>query len=236
VVLSERGLPEKRTQPGFWRISHAEPGRSIWLGLVMSGGLCLTWLQRVLSAGPHSSLTFQEMVALSADVPAGARGLTFVPFLEGAATPYAAPEARAALYGLSSSHGAGDIVQAVMEGVAFNTRQCVELFESLGGTISEIRIAEGGARVERWCQIIADVLERPVIKIEELDASALGAALMAQVVSSGRNLEALVDRAVQRSHVFQPNHQNAPAYRAAYRRYLTHAGIIVQEARNASAA
>ena len=53
------------------------------------------------------------------------------------------------------------MIRAVMEGVAFNLRQCVELFEEMGVSVSEVRLAEGGSRVSLWCQIIADILASP---------------------------------------------------------------------------
>lgn len=227
VVLSEAGLPAARTHRGFWHISHAEPGLSIWLGLVMSGGLSLAWLHRLLSSWRDTPLKFEDMVAFSAEVPPGARGLAFAPFLEGAATPYSAPEARAAFSGLSSSHGAAEMVVAVMEGVAFNVRQSVELFETLGGQVDEIRVAEGGARVDRWCQILADVLQRPLVRIEELDASSVGAALMAQVGLGAGTLADVVARTVAFGQRFEPDPCRAPAYAEAYQRYLDLAGHTV---------
>jgi xylulokinase len=187
----------------------------------MAGGLSLAWLHKVLGADGKTGLGFEDMVALGEAVPAGARGVTFVPFLEGAATPYGAPLARAGFHGLSSAHGAGEMVQAAMEGVAFNIRQCVDLFRKLGGTISEVRIAEGGARVPRWCQIVADVLACPVRRIEELDASAVGAALMAQVGVGGGTLQAVIDRSVRLGGEFRPSPETARAYETAYRRYLS---------------
>lgn len=219
VVLAREASEPFRTRPGLWRVTHADPAQALWLGLVMSGGLSLSWLHRLLqSAG--SPLTFAAMVEMCEGVPPGANGVTFVPFLEGAATPYAAPAARGAFNGLSSSSSAGDMVQAVMEGVAYNVRQCVELFAELGGTIAEVRIAEGGARVDRWCQILADVLQRPVIRLEYLDTSSLGAALMAQTAVTGVELRALTADLAKGGQRFEPDPRQWAAYENGYRRYL----------------
>ena len=125
------------------------------------------------------------------------------------------------------------MVQAAMEGVAFNVRQCVDLFRRLDGTISEVRIAEGGARVQRWCQIVADVLACPVRRIEELDASAVGAALMAQVGVGGETLQAVIDRSVRLGGQFLPSPGTVEAYDAAYRRYLSLADAEAARSRRA---
>ena len=203
---------------GFWQIAHALPGSMVWLGLVMSGGLSLAWLHRVLGLGGRP-VSFEEMVALCDDVAPGARGLTFLPYLEGAATPFDRPDARASLHGLTSSHGAGEIVQAVMEGVAYNIRQCVELFAAMGGRIDEVRLAEGGARVARWCQVIADVVGRPLSVLEEFDASALGAAMLAASGVTGEGLPSLARRCVRRGAHFVPDPHRSRAYDEGFRRY-----------------
>jgi xylulokinase len=214
VVLSSP-RPLLAPSSGIWQIAHMVERRMIWLGLIMAGGLSLSWLYKTMSLG-RTAPSFEEFVALADGAEPGARGLIFLPFLEGAATPYEKPAARAAFAGLTSSHGAAEMIQAVMEGVAFNLRECVELFERLGVNISEIRLAEGGSRVARWCQIIADVLGRPVNLIEEPDTSALGAAMAAQAGAGHAPLERIAENVVRVGGRFHPT---GNAYDLAYRNY-----------------
>ena len=222
VVLGVDASVPFQVSTGLWRVTHADPTRAIWLGLVMSGGLSLSWLHRVLrSAAP--GLAFESMTRLAETVPAGARGVSFVPFLEGSATPYGEPQARGVFGGLSSSTGAGEMVQAVMEGVAFNVLQCVEMFEAHGATIAEVRMAEGGARVDRWCQILADVLQRSIVRLGHLNASSLGAALMAQVAVTQRSLAELTAGLAAGGRRFTPDAKTRDTYSEAYRRYLAYA-------------
>ena len=223
VLSSAKLLP--RAGNGLWQIAHMVDGRVIWLGLIMAGGLTLSWLHRVVSLGP-SPPSFTDFVALADTAEPGARGLVFLPFLEGVATPYERPGARASFVGLTSSHGAADMVQAAMEGVAFNLRQCVELFEAMGGQVSEVRLAEGGSRVERWCQIIADVLGRPVDLIEELDTSALGAAMAAEAAVTLQSPGAIAQRAVKLGRRYAP--QRESDYAAAYERYRELADLLAR--------
>jgi len=230
VVLACEAADPFPVQPGLWRIAHADPTKAIWLGLVISGGLSMSWLHRLLVSG-GSTLSFPDMAALADPVPPGANGVSFLPFLEGVATPYAMPDLRAAFTGMSSSTRAGDLVQAVMEGVAFNIRQCVEMFAGNGAAITEVRIAEGGSRVERWCQIIADVLQRPVLRLTYLDTSSLGAALIAQAAVTGIELRTLTANLSAGGKRFEPDATLAAAYDGAYRRYLASAEAERQRAR-----
>lgn len=220
VVLACDASDPFPVRPGLWRIAHADASKAIWLGLVISGGLSLSWLHRLITSA-RSPLSFPDMAALAEGTEPGAGGVSFLPFLEGVATPYAMPEARGVFAGLSASTRAGDLVQAVMEGVAFNIRQCVETFTEYGAVITEVRLAEGGARVERWCQIIADVLQRPVLRLNHLNTSSLGAALMAQVAVTGKTLGELTRNLSAGGRLFRQDPRNAAPYAQAYRRYLT---------------
>ena len=141
VVSSRRPLP--RADYGLWQIPHIVEDHLIWLGLIMAGGLSLSWIHRI--AG-HPTIPFDDFSALAGAAAPGSGGLIFLPFLEGAATPYQRPGARASFIGLTSSHGAAEMIRAVMEGVAFNLRQCVELFEEMGVRVTEVRLAEGGSK------------------------------------------------------------------------------------------
>ncbi|WP_421725248.1 xylulokinase [Bauldia sp.] len=219
VVADATG--HRSPEPGaVWQIPHAVPGHDLWLGLVMSGGLSLAWMRTLLGAGGQASPDYAALEALARQSPPGADGVTFLPFLEGASTPYDRPDARASFHGLNSTHGPGDLVRAVLEGVAFNVRQCVGLFETLGMTVSEVRLAEGGAQLPLWCQIIADTLGTPVQLVEELDTSAAGAAIIARAGARDVPLGELAERLVRMGQSFEPNPETANIIKDAYQCYL----------------
>lgn len=201
----------------LWQIPHAVFGRHLWLGLIMSGGLSLSWFRSILSHDAPPGYATLEQLARAA--PAGSEGVLFLPFLEGAATPYNRPDARGAFLGLSSAHGTGHLVRAVMEGVAFNARQCVELLEDAGAEGREIRLAEGGAQSALWCQIIADTLGRPAHLIAERDTSAAGAAILGRAAKTGSPVETIARAAVRIERVFEPDDRVSGALDDAFNSY-----------------
>ncbi|MGH2399058.1 MAG: FGGY-family carbohydrate kinase, partial [bacterium] len=111
----------------------------------------------------------------------GSRGLVFLPFLDGAASPHADAQARGAFLGATSTHRRGDFVRAVMEGVAYNFREAFETFAGLGQVTRRIRIGGGGSRSVLWQGILADVIGTGLDLLAEHDASALGAAVISAV-------------------------------------------------------
>ena len=112
------------------------------------------------------------------------RGLVWLPYLQGERTPHLDPNARGVLFGLTSAHTRGDVVRAVMEGVAFSLRDGMEIIRELGVPVDRVRIAGGGARSALWRQIVADVLGAPVTPEPEERGPAFGAALLAGVAAS----------------------------------------------------
>jgi xylulokinase len=87
---------------------------------------------------------------------------------------------RGAFIGLSSEHTIDELCRAVLEGVAYSARHLLESLEQAGGVAPpELRASGGGSQSDLWCQIKADVLERPIARVGVRESGCLGAALMA---------------------------------------------------------
>ena len=116
-------------------------------------------------------------------VPAGSRGLLFTPWLHGERTPVADPCLRGGFFNLGLEHSRPDMVRAILEGVAFNTRWMLRPVERfLGRPVREITVAGGGGVSDTWCQILADVLNLAVRQLAEpVQANARGAAAIGAV-------------------------------------------------------
>ena len=203
---------------GVWSVPHALPGETLWLGLIMSGGLSFAWLRGILSHNGQQP-DYAELEALGTTAPAGARGAAFLPFLEGAASPYQRPDAQGAFFGLSSAHQTGDMVRAVMEGVAFNVRDCITALKQGGATPGTFRIAEGGTQSQLWCQIIADVLGEEVALIAERDTSAAGAAILGRAAEEAAQLTEIAESCVRIERRFEPCPSDQEPLGQAFERY-----------------
>jgi glycerol kinase len=111
--------------------------------------------------------------------PAIARGLAFVPALAGLACPHWDRRARGAWMGMGLDTGPRDLVQAVLEGVAFRTAEVVAAMEvvlPIGAPVS----VDGGMTRNRWfCGFLADALGRDIVVSDEPETTALGTAMLA---------------------------------------------------------
>ncbi|MDQ1460610.1 MAG: ribulokinase [Actinomycetota bacterium] len=112
---------------------------------------------------------------------AGAGGVMFLPWLAGASAPQSGSAMRGGFVNMSLDTTRRDLVRAVAEGVAHNLRALLAPVETFtGNSIDEIALVGGAARSAAWCQILADVLDRPVIAPAAPDvAIARGTALLA---------------------------------------------------------
>ena len=95
-----------------------------------------------------------------AAAPPGADGVLWAPYLFGERTPHLDPNARAALVGLTATHGRAHVIRAILEGVAFSLRDTLTIFDEMGVPVRAIRLGGGGARSPLWRQIQADVYGR----------------------------------------------------------------------------
>ncbi|MCC6799415.1 MAG: xylulokinase [Anaerolineae bacterium] len=195
---------------------HAVPGQWHFMGVMLSAAGSLQWYRDTLRPGED----FGPLTGEAADIPPGAEGLIFLPYLTGERTPHPDPLARGAFVGLTSRHTRPHLTRAVLEGVAFGLRDSFELIKnSDAGRIDEVRISGGGARSAVWRQIFADVFGVPLVVVKALEGAAYGAALLAGVGGGvWPDVPTAAEQTVELGERVEPG-EHAGAYEAAYRLY-----------------
>jgi xylulokinase len=189
---------------------HAFDG-SRWIleNTVGASGAALKWLRNTLFPGVSYS-GLDEIAASS-----GSGGLVFYPALDGG---------KGCFSGISLSTGAGDMVRAVLEGVACAVRQCIGTQREVyprAETTRELRVFGGGAASSLWRRILADCLRIPVLTLKTTETANLGAALCA-----GMSLGLFTSEEERREFaggvldVFEPREAGAAVYDGIYTKYL----------------
>ncbi len=156
-----------------------------------SAAASIRWFRDQISPG-STRPTYEEIDAAAISVPPGAGGVVFHPYLSGERSPHWDPYLRASFVGLQAGHGWAHLARAVLEGVAFSVRECLDAAEQLAGPAIELRLTGGGSRSALWRSILASVLDRPLQLFDSRDA-ALGAAMLAGI---GTRTFANLDEAV----------------------------------------
>ncbi len=198
--------------------AHVVPGCWNLEGLQNAAGDSLRWATRTLLGSPKLS---GASLARVAAVPAGSRGVLFLPYLAGASAPHWIAEATGAFLGLRPQHEAACLVRAVMEGVALESRQILDIFTALQVPVREIRLTGGCSSLPVWNQIQADLYGRPVRSLSDPDATLLGAAMLgAYGVGAFPSVQAAADRMVRIGQTFRPRRRQTMRYAAVYQRYI----------------
>jgi xylulokinase len=216
------GLFSRERHPSRGVVSFlAVDGLHLHAGPTQAGGAALAWFASL------ARLSIAETLELAASAERGAGQLIFMPHLLGERAPLWDSDARGAFIGLSSEHTLADLCRAVLEGVAYSARHLLEALEQAGAVVaSEVRASGGGAQSDVWCQIKADVFDRPVARLRVRHSGCLGAALMA---ASGAGLvgsmREAAHRHVQVERVFEP-HANRRVYDELYSLYRDLYGVM----------
>ena len=192
---------------------HALPGLWHQMGVMLSAAASLAWLAGVMET-PAAAL----LAPLGERVD-GPSPVKFLPYLDGERTPHNDAAASGAFVGLRAATGRSQIVQAVLEGVAFAARDNLAALSAAGGAITEVDLVGGGSRSPLWAQICADVLGIAVHRVEEGEVgAALGAARLGRLAATGDDPVQICTRP-RRLASFVPRASAASAYDEAYRRW-----------------
>ncbi len=166
---------------------HAVPGAWHVMGVTQGAGLSLKWFRDNFcnSEKEVGNLTGKDpydiMNEEAAKIKPGCDGLIYLPYLMGERTPHLDPFARGVFFGLSARHTKTDMLRAVMEGVGYSLKDCMEIIKEMGINVKEVRASGGGARSPIWRQIQADLFETDVFTVNSQEGPALGVALLASV-------------------------------------------------------
>lgn len=213
AVSSAAPVVDARTRP--YVFDHVVPGQYASALAIFSAGTSHTWLRDVLG------LDYAAMDALAAEAGPLAHGLFFNPTLAGGSALDVTPAMRGAFANLDLRHTRGDMVRAVMEGVAFGLKTALD---ELGRNVAvgePLTLVGGGAKAPLWRQIYADVYGLKVVRSPiGQQCAALGAAAVAAVGAGvWKDFSPVARLAAAGGEVTAPDPVRQAAYAAAYARY-----------------
>ncbi len=155
--------------------AHGIPDSWVLLGLMQTAGASLRWFRDAFSCKDDSYIRYSE---LANEVPPGSEGLIFLPFLMGERSPYWNPYAKGIFYGITYKHKKAHFIRAIMEGVAFGLRTILDTTGELGVEVERLRILGGGSVSKVWREIIAQILDKKIIVVQNKEQAAWGAAIL----------------------------------------------------------
>ena len=144
-------------------------------GSVFVTGAAIQWLRDGLEIISDAS-----EIGHLAESASGTGGVFFVPAFAGLGSPWWDPRARGTIIGITGGTGRAEIALAVVEAMAFQTRDVVDAMAQAGGMpVSEMRVDGGAAVLDLLLQIQADQLGVRVARPVVTETTAQGAAMLA---------------------------------------------------------
>ena len=195
--------------------AHAN-GKYHLMGCMLSAASCNKWLcDEILKtedyAGEQADITDEKL---------GRNHVFFLPYLMGERSPINDTDARGTFTGLSMDTTRCDIVQAVLEGVAFAIKDSFEVARSLGLDITRSKICGGGARSPLWCRMIANILNISLDIPKTEEGPGYGGAMLAMVCCGAfESVDAAAAALLSVTETIEPDPQIAARYAEQYQKF-----------------
>ena len=192
---------------------HAD-GHFHLMGCMLSAASCNKWwMDEILKTKDYAD----EQKGID---KLGENHVFFLPYLMGERSPWNNPNARATFTGITMDTTREDMTQAVLEGVAFATRDMYEVAKSLGIKIERTKICGGGAKSPLWKKMIANILNLKVDVIESEEGPAMGGAMLAAVAAGEySSVEEIADKFVKVVDTVEPDPELVKKYEERYQQF-----------------
>jgi xylulokinase len=196
--------------------NHAEESAYYAMGVTLSAGHSLSWFRDTFAPGT----SFDDLLKGVGNVPVGSKGLLYTPYLVGERTPHADAVIRGSFIGMDASHSIQDFARAVMEGITFSLNESIDLFRSVGKSVSRIISIGGGSKNADWLQMQADVFRSVVVPMKNEQGPGMGAAMLAAVGCGWfSSLAECASSFIQYGTPYEPKADNAARYEDLFQVY-----------------
>ena len=195
--------------------AHADGGWHL-MGCMLSAASCNKWLcDEILKTQDYAA----EQVDITAE-KLGNNHVYFLPYLMGERSPINDTDARGTFTGITMDTSRSDMVQAVLEGVAFAIRDSFEVARSLGIAIPSTKVCGGGAKSKLWRTIFANVLGIPLELVKTEQGPGYGGAMLAMVgCGQYESVQAAADALVEVASTVQPDPELTARYEDRYQKF-----------------
>ncbi len=193
----------------------AVPNKYTVMSCTLAAGMSLKWFRDNLCEDGYDKIN-EEVEKIEI----GAEKLLYLPYLMGERSPILDEKSRGLFFGLSGVHTKYHMARAVMEGVMYSQKSCLDVINEMGVFPKEMYACGGGAKSKLWRQMMADLYLNEVLIVENEEGPALGVAILAAVASKiYESIESAVNVMVKTKESLSPMAENNKKYQKYYTIY-----------------
>jgi len=198
-----------------WRTLTSASGEGYILEtLQRSGAFLINWFTATFGGGQPLGELFADLELGAERLPIGSQGLLALPYFSGCSNPYWDPDARGCFVGLSPAHTKYHLYRAIVEGLTLESARAAAAIAAIGIPIDEFVAIGGGANSRFWVQMVADATDRPVRVCETIEATALGAGILAAFGAGWfGDVRTAASAMTGRTETIEPDAARVPRYR-----------------------
>ncbi|MBY0096875.1 xylulokinase [Mesobacillus maritimus] len=213
VVLSYEEKNDLDFEGKVHYFNHGEENAFYTMGVTLAAGYSLSWFKDTFA----KEEAFESFLQGVDQVPLGANGLVYTPYLAGERTPYADSIIRGSFIGMDAAHKRQDFVRAVLEGITFSLNETIEIFRENGKNIDTVVSIGGGAKNETWLQMQADIFNANIVKLASEQGPGMGAAMLAAYGCGWfSSLQECAEKFVETIKTYQPIPENVERYQKLF--------------------
>lgn len=209
-AITDRAYPDRHL------VNYSHVVKGLWYPgtATKSAAAAYRWYRDVFGSD------YAALDAAAAEIPVGADGVRFHPYLNGELTPYADPALCGSFTGLRATHGRAHFTRAVLEGVSLSLLDSKRYLDRLGIPYGNTAtLIGGGAKGNLWAQITADVLGI-TLRVTESSDSSLGSAMLAGIAAGVfAGPSDAVQKCIRQKKLILPNPKNTEAYARIFEDY-----------------
>ena len=164
------------------------------------------------------SLGIRNILFIASHSKPGANGVTALTCIQGSHTRKKNEKARGSFFGINLGTTKADLAESILEGICFEMKDIMAMNQELSGEVTHVRLCGGVAKSPMWCQMFADILERPVELTKVSELGALGAAMCAGIGAGlYKDCEDAVKRCVKITEIYKPDNNKKNDYNDAFK-------------------
>jgi len=216
-------LTKKMLDSGVLWEFHTIPGIFMGIAVNFTAGSVLRWFrdnfcENEISKAHEQNLNVYDLILPKEDwLPSN---ILVLPHFSGSVSPWNDPESKGIIAGLTLNTSKTEIAKSIIDGITYEARQNMEIFENSGIGIKEIRAIGGACNDKKWLQLKADVMGKVISVPDVTEASSLGAAILAGYgIGLYKTIKETAGNMIKVNEVYYPDSKNKDLYEEKYSLY-----------------
>ncbi len=226
VIFAHSEQPQIDIKGRVHTFCSAVPNKYTIMSCTLAAGMSLKWFRDNFCGSEvevANALDVDSYYLIDKEVeklPIGAEKLIYLPYLMGERSPILDEKSRGVFFGLSGIHTKYHMARAIMEGVMYSQKNCLDVINGMGVFPTQMYACGGGGKSKIWRQMMADMYNSPVLTLENEEGPALGVAILAAVACNiYQNIEQACDVMVKTKETLEPIQENTCEYDKFYAIY-----------------